>query len=490
MHSQVGIRAWGGYVPRLRLAREAMVEANAWFQPGLRAHANGERAMCNWDEDALTMAVEAARDCLGGAGVPAGLASVHLASTTAPFADRQNATVLAQALSLGDSIGTSDIGASQRAGTSGLIEAFASASARGDALFVAAEDRLARAGGTAELTNGAGAAALLIGCGEAAALAAELIGVEQTSVDFVDHYRARGETFDYPWEERWVRDEGYMKIVPRTVGALLDRVAVEAKSIDHFIMPCTLRGVPQRLARCIGLEEAAIRDNLHAVMGEAGAAHPLVMLAHTLETASADQHILLIGWGQGCDALLLRATGGLTGARPKSGITGSLERRRAESNYHKFLAFNDLVERDLGMRAEVDRQTPLSTLYRNRDMVLSLVGGECRVCGTAQFPKSNVCINPNCGEFYSQDDCAFADRGAHVLTWTADNLTFSADPPAHYGIVQFEEGGRMMAEFTDVDVGAVDVGMPMRMVFRIKEHDTRRGFKKYFWKATPDPGRA
>jgi uncharacterized OB-fold protein len=52
-------------------------------------------------------------------------------------------------------------------------------------------------------------------------------------------------------------------------------------------------------------------------------------------------------------------------------------------------------------------------------------------------------------------------------------------------MVQFAEGGRMMVDFTDVDVGKVDVGMPMRMVFRIKEVDAQRGFTKYFWKAAP-----
>jgi len=31
--------------------------------------AQGERAICNWDENALTMAVEATRDCLNGAPV-------------------------------------------------------------------------------------------------------------------------------------------------------------------------------------------------------------------------------------------------------------------------------------------------------------------------------------------------------------------------------------------------------------------------------------
>jgi uncharacterized OB-fold protein len=43
----------------------------------------------------------------------------------------------------------------------------------------------------------------------------------------------------------------------------------------------------------------------------------------------------------------------------------------------------------------------------------------------------------------------------------------------------------MMVDFADVDAGKVDVGMAMRMVFRIKEFDPARGFTKYFWKAAP-----
>jgi uncharacterized OB-fold protein len=55
-------------------------------------------------------------------------------------------------------------------------------------------------------------------------------------------------------------------------------------------------------------------------------------------------------------------------------------------------------------------------------------------------------------------------------------------------MVQFDEGGRMMADFTDVDPGDVAVGMAMRMVFRIKEVDTQRGLPRYFWKAAPATG--
>ena len=60
----VGIVAYGAYVPRLRLNRQAVYDANKWFAAGLRGLAKGERSMANWDEDSITMAVEASRDCL------------------------------------------------------------------------------------------------------------------------------------------------------------------------------------------------------------------------------------------------------------------------------------------------------------------------------------------------------------------------------------------------------------------------------------------
>ena len=54
----VGIMAYGAYVPRLRLQRQAVYDANKWFAAGLRGLAKGERTMCNWDEDSVTKGVD------------------------------------------------------------------------------------------------------------------------------------------------------------------------------------------------------------------------------------------------------------------------------------------------------------------------------------------------------------------------------------------------------------------------------------------------
>src|SRR5882757_6353476 len=123
----VGITGFGAYLPRLRLQRKAMATANAWFNPGIMGRGKGERTMANWDEDAVTMAIEAARDALPGGADPIQarrkVDALYFASTTMPFADRQNAGIIASALTLSEEIHSVDITGSQRAGVSALIAA-------------------------------------------------------------------------------------------------------------------------------------------------------------------------------------------------------------------------------------------------------------------------------------------------------------------------------------------------------------------------------
>jgi uncharacterized OB-fold protein len=57
-------------------------------------------------------------------------------------------------------------------------------------------------------------------------------------------------------------------------------------------------------------------------------------------------------------------------------------------------------------------------------------------------------------------------------------------------MIEFEEGGRVMIDFTDIDADALKVGQPMQMMFRIKDIDTARGFRRYYWKAAPVAGKA
>ena len=481
-----GITSYGAYIPRLRLQRKAVAQANAWFAPGLAGGAKGERSMANWDEDAVTMSVEAARDCIP-AHDPikdrAYVDGIYFASTTMPFSDRQNAGIVAGALSLAEGLSSLDITSSQRAGTSAMLAALDGvASGRlKSPLVVAGEKRKARGASSQELAYGDAAAAFTLGKDK---VIAKFLGSHSVTLDFVDHFRSAEEEFDYGWEERWIRDEGYSKIVPAAIKALLEKTGVSGADIAHLILPCPFAKLDQTLAKQSGIDPAKVRDNLSSNVGDTGAAHSLLMLAHALETAKPGDKILIAQFGQGCDTLLFEVTPAISDIK-RSGVSGSLARRREETNYNKYLGFNGLIELEKGMRAEVDKRTALTVLYRKNDMITGLVGGKCRVCGTGQYPRTRICVNPNCKAVDSQDPYSFADQPGTILSWSADFLTYSMSPPNHYGMITFADGGRFMADITDVDQGQIDSGTKVRMVFRMKDRDEKRGFIRYFWKAVP-----
>lgn len=484
MTDEVGILAFGGYVPRMRLQRSAVFANVGWFASGLKGLAKGERAASNWDEDAITMAVEAARDCLGERD-RGDIARVVLASTTLPNADRLNAGVVKEALNLDDEVAAADAAGSLRAGTSALMTALESAgSAGGPILCLSADRRKAAPGSESEMLHGDAAAAFLVGRGK---VVARYLGGASVTADFVDHFRETGRDFDYFWETRWIRDEGYSKIAVKALKRALEKVGIAADKVDHLVLPFVERGVSDGLAKKLGVRAEAVADSLSGNVGSAGAAHPGLLLAHRLEQAKPGDIAVVAGFGQGCDVLVFEVTDAISQREvsPTQGVSAWIARRKEETNYFKFLFFRDLVNLDTGARAEFDQKTMLTALYRDRKAVLALVGGRCTKTGTVQFPKTPVSVNPNDHAIGTQEDYPFAERRARVMTYTADSLTFTPDPPQYYGMIEFEGGGRMMAEIVDCDAADVAVGAPLRMVFRIKARDDNRGFTKYFWKAVP-----
>lgn len=477
---ETGITSIGAYVPRYRLARGAIAAAHRWMAPSLAGAAKGNRAFCGWDEDPVTMAVEAGRDCLRGIA-PEALDGLVLASTRLPYADLQNAVIVAGALGLKAETATADVAGSQRAATSALITALTGDGSRAT-LLVAADTPRAKLASTQELYYGAGAAAVSIGSGD---LLARLLGHASVAAYFVDHFRPAGAETDYFWEERWVRDEGYAKIAPRAIKAALDKAGLAIGDIHHFVMPSLLRGASGAVARAIGFA-GTIADGLDAECGYTGAAHALMMLAAVLAKAQSGERILLVGFGQGADALVLEATGKRVGHAAWRGVDGAIADRYVTDDYLRMLSFQGDIDLEWGMRSEKAGKAALTEAYRNAHQLSHFNAGRCRACGTVQFPQLSYCVNPACKAPASRfDGVSLVDEPARILTFTADWLSYHPAPPLYVGFVQFDNGARLLMETVDAPPEAIDVGVPVRMVFRIKERDATRGFNRYFWKSTP-----
>jgi 3-hydroxy-3-methylglutaryl CoA synthase len=404
---------------------------------------------------------------------------VLLASTTTPFADRLGSAIVAEALELPDGTLSADVGGSFRAGTTALLQALKlSAGSDENTLCIVSEQITSPPASAEEMSSGDAAAAFITGRD---GVLADFLGSHTTSADFVDHFRSRDSLFNYSWESRWIRDEGLAKIVPGAVSAALADAGLDSSSVDRFILPIGIRGAAAAAAKHVGIRADAVTVSLDAVVGNSGAAAPLLELASVLESAMPGEVIVVVAFGSGCDVIVLRRTS-LEASGPRTGVSGWLARRQVDNTYLKFLAAREAIELHSGMRGEFDQKQSMTALWRNHSALLGLSAVEDEATGEVTFP-------PPAGARSGEGGLSahsLADRVGRVTTFTADRLAYSLDPPTHYGMVDFEGGGRMSAEYCDIQPDTLEVGMPVRMMFRIKALDTRRGFRSYFWKATPD----
>ncbi len=468
--SDFGITAIGSYVPRARLPGSLVADAHGWFEPALKASANVRRSFCGWDEDAVSMAVEAARGAVDGSHT---IATVELASTTLPFADRSNAGILSEALGLPTHATLADSGGSLRAATSALLRAI---DGRGDGLVVASDCVDSKPASATEAIHGHAAAAVRIGHGEPLAV---LRGRASLNQDFVDHYRAAGEAFDYRLEARWVRDAGYRDQTAATFAAALEQAGLAEAGVDHLAVAAP-PALARAIARSLGSED--LGATLAAQVGYCAAAQPLLLLNHAIEAASVGETIALVAVGQGVDVVVLEVT-----RKPRSrDLAQQLEAGVDETNYTRYLALRRLLDVETGIRAERDNRTALAAFWRKHESITGFVGGTCRECGTLQFPPSSVCVA--CKAQDTQEPTRMAGLEGTVRSFTEDWLAYTPNPPLVFGNVGFDGGANVMMEFTDVAPGQLEVGMPVLLRFRIKDFDHRRSFRRYFWKPTPAPG--
>jgi len=116
----VGIISYGAYIPLYRMSRDLLT--SVWGMPALRPLPGpGGKAVCNWDEDSITMAVEATIDCINGLDRQL-IEGLYFASNTPPYREKQSASIVAAAIDLRreQELFTADFIDSVRAGTSAM----------------------------------------------------------------------------------------------------------------------------------------------------------------------------------------------------------------------------------------------------------------------------------------------------------------------------------------------------------------------------------
>jgi hydroxymethylglutaryl-CoA synthase len=463
----VGITAYGAYVPLYRLSREAIAKG-----------ARGEKAIGNFDEDSITMAVAAASDCLNGIDRET-IDGLYFATTTSPYKEKLGAAIVAMGADLRPDIVTADFTNSLRAGTAALIaaiDAIKAGSAK-KVLVVAADCRLGTPGSAFEQNFGDGAGALLIGDGDVAVTVDASYSVYN---EIMDVWRADGDTFVRSWEDRFSSTHGYLQAVGEAVSGLMRKSKLSPKDFAKavFYSPDARRYL--ELAQSLGFDtKVQLQDALFATMGNTGAASPLMLLIAALEEAKAGDRILLASYGNGSDALVLQVTKQIEKIRDRRGMKGHLASKKVITDYKKYLIWRGLLPQEETPGPVRFFSAPAA--WREREANLRLRGVKCQFCGTIQYPPQRVCTHCHTKDQF--EPYRLSDKKAKIFTFAMDYVTPALDLPTVTTTIDFDGGGRMECYMTDREPEQVKCGLPVEMSFR-KIID-KEGAHIYYWKTMP-----
>jgi hydroxymethylglutaryl-CoA synthase len=455
-----GILSYGAYLPYRRLDRSA-IAAVAGTGGG-----RGTRTVASYDEDTTTMGVAAARRALAAAPDGAAPLSLWFATSSPAYLDKTNATAIHAALRLDAEVGAFDVNGAVRSAVGAWRAALGSAA---PALVVCSDMRTGLPGSLDESTGGDGASALLVGTAADGPLLAEEIGAASVTDEFLDRWRTPGDVRSKVWEPRF-GESRYVALGAEAWDDALKSAGLVADQVDTVIVAGSHARAAASLAEKLGVGDK-LADGLQVTVGFTGAAHPGLLLANVLDAAAPGQVVALVVLADGADVTLLRTTETLTGADSRSASTVSDQiAAGATLPYGKVLAWRGYLPVEPPRRPEPPRPSA-SAAGRSVDWKFGFVGSQGG--GTVHLPPAPTDVAPR----------PMADARGTIATYTVDKLAYSPSPPVVFAVVDFDGGGRLPVELTDVDAADVAVGGRVEMTFR--KLFTADGIHNYFWKARP-----
>ena len=468
----LGIVSFGAYIPIYRLSREAI--GTMWS----KSVGKGEKAVANADEDSLTMGVEAVLDCLRGMDRKK-VDGLYFASDSPPYVEKQSASIIRAATDLREDMLTMDIAHSLRGGATAMraaMDAVKAGSAK-QVVVVASDRRIPAPNSDFEVSLGDGSAAFLIGDSD---VAVSIEGSHHVSCEFIDVWRKPSDTYMQTWEERFLRDEAYLKILPQAVTALLKKHQLSPKDIARAVYWGPDARTHTTMAKEMGFDaKTQVQAPLFDSVGNTGTAQAPMTLVAALEKAKPGDKLVYAAYGDGADAFLLQVTEQIENVRDRRGIKRHLESKLMLPGYGKYVEIRELMEGEAGRRPA--RRSSLPVLWRERQHIFPLYGQKCNACGNIQYPKQRICIY--CQAKDNFELVRLSDRTGKVFTFSMDQRAVEIVLPKVFSVVDLDGGGRFYSVMTDRDISKIEVGMAVEMTFRIQLEGS--GLYNYFWRVRP-----
>ncbi len=315
-----GIVSYGVYIPRYRIRAEEI--ARVWGErEDMAQNLNVfEKSVPDFDEDAVTIGVEASRNAVRRGSIdPARIGAIYAGSESHPYAVKPTGTIVGEAIGVDHQLTAADFEFACKAGTAAVQACLGLVSSNliDLGLAIGTDTSQGAPGDALEYTAAAGAAAYIIGREN---LAAEIEGFYSFTTDTPDFWRREG--MPYPEHGgRFTGEPGYFKHVLSATRGLLKKMRTIPEDYDYAVFHQPNGKFPVRVAGQLGFSREQIEPGLVVPwIGNTYSGSSLIGLAATLDVARPGERIFLasFGSGAGSDAFSIRVCDGIEDVRDRA----------------------------------------------------------------------------------------------------------------------------------------------------------------------------
>ena len=336
-----GIIGWGSYIPKYRIKAETIAEVQNADANAIKAGLGlTEKSVPGKDEDTATISIAAARDALDRANINRKeIGSVYVGSESHPYAVKPTASIVGEALDIGNKYMAVDTEFACKAGTatiqinaglvdSGMIKY---------GLSIGADTSQAEPGNALEYSAAAGGAAYIIGPNEQAV--ATLDYTCSFTTDTPDFWRRALQP--YPSHAgRFTGEPAYFKHVVSATKMILENTKMEMKDFDFVVFHMPNGKFPLRVAKIFGVTKEQLETGLVVTkIGNTYSGSSMLGLASVLDVAKPGNKILVTsyGSGSGSDGFIFTVTENILRAQNRARTVNDYIARKEYLSYPQYL---------------------------------------------------------------------------------------------------------------------------------------------------------
>ncbi|MGI5875529.1 MAG: hydroxymethylglutaryl-CoA synthase [Dethiobacteria bacterium] len=487
----VGILGYGSYIPSYRIRVKDI--RNAWPQagsfPGIQ-----EKAVADFDEDVVTMGVEAAEKALAMAGLKGEqVDALFMATTSSPFAEKSAAVIVQTVLDLPKASLAYDINSSCRSGSLAIRAAidYIRSNNESKVLVVIADNRLPTVATPPEVSLGAAAAAFVFAAAKDNVLC-EIEAWASASDEHTTRWRESGSNYLRFHEDPRIERDNFFAGVKKVTEDLLKKGNFSKDDVKYIVSSQMDGRAAGQVSKDTGLKNPAdynILNNLVGQIGDTGSCAAYLNLIALFDGAQPGERgfVVSYGVGAGCDGFAFKLTDALIEARKKQTVT--LEDLLNDKQYLDYIAF----AKRMGFLEVAPVLPDPNSGYPNQpnmkrevEEILSLKAQLCSKCGSINFPKRHYCIDCRSTEFTTIK----LPRRAKLVTFNIQHVLAIGpeEPPVIVGTAKIigatgERGGHVSAAMISCDADKVKVGTEVELIFRRCGEEL--GIPKYGYKFKP-----